>query len=487
MRRSLVYFLVIATLFGQFFVSPTYAISDGVIISEVLYDPSGSDYGLEWIELYNSSDLDIDISGWKIQKAGTYFQDTFAFPSGSYIGSHDFLVVAGNAVVGDVDYTVPDLGLQNGGSSTDGVRLVDTTDSIIDTVLYDSPNSNSIPGEFSGEEVYAVDTPSGTSLCRTKLVDTDDYASDFVACPNTTLGSDNILPKGPVATITAPSRAFAGQAVIIQGAGSLPGDSKIISWLWEIENDTYTEPNPVHTFNKGEYTINLSVTDEYGLTNQSQKQIKIVDFNIQDYLGLKITELFPAPKELDINKNGEVDSNDEFIEITNTSNHKILLSGLFLADKSSLEDPAFILPDINLKPHETILIFRDTSNISLNNSDDAIYLVGPEQQIIDSFTYSSSKPDLSWNLGSQGTYLSKPTPGQFDPNSQRLLANTGQRNPLFASFLNLKKYDKLRSLILIKVKASWHQDRKRVKEITQNLNLLRRALQKLLLNRRHQN
>ena len=38
-----------------------------VLINEVLYDPSGSDGPLEWVEICNNSQDDIDISGWMIE------------------------------------------------------------------------------------------------------------------------------------------------------------------------------------------------------------------------------------------------------------------------------------------------------------------------------------------------------------------------------------------------------------------------------------
>ena len=39
----------------------------GVVFNEVLPSPEGSDSENEWIELYNSNDLEIDLSGWKIK------------------------------------------------------------------------------------------------------------------------------------------------------------------------------------------------------------------------------------------------------------------------------------------------------------------------------------------------------------------------------------------------------------------------------------
>ncbi|MBN2053413.1 lamin tail domain-containing protein, partial [bacterium] len=51
---------------------------EGVVINEVLYDPDGSDTGLEWVELHNSSPDPIELTGYDLKPdAGAYY----TFPS----------------------------------------------------------------------------------------------------------------------------------------------------------------------------------------------------------------------------------------------------------------------------------------------------------------------------------------------------------------------------------------------------------------------
>jgi competence ComEA-like helix-hairpin-helix protein len=64
----------------------------GVYINEILPSPKGADETDEWIELYNSNNSDVDLSGWQIQDTeGTV--TTYIFPKDSKISANEFLVL----------------------------------------------------------------------------------------------------------------------------------------------------------------------------------------------------------------------------------------------------------------------------------------------------------------------------------------------------------------------------------------------------------
>lgn len=74
-----------------------------VIINEVMFDPEGSDTGGEWIELYNGSSGQVDISGWEIYPDGIGY---ITIPNGFSIGAGKFILVylrtAGNNSATDI-------------------------------------------------------------------------------------------------------------------------------------------------------------------------------------------------------------------------------------------------------------------------------------------------------------------------------------------------------------------------------------------------
>ncbi len=168
--------------------------AQNIKINEILYDPAGTDTGNEWIELYNDDSTIINLENWKIEKAGTYFSVCFTFPDIS-IASGKFLLV-GESNIANADLTAP-LAFQNAGTATDGVRIISADGDTIDTILYDSPNSNNLPGDANQPGIYfAPDVPSGYSLMRyPDGFDTDNCENDFFECANPTPGEPNFLAQ----------------------------------------------------------------------------------------------------------------------------------------------------------------------------------------------------------------------------------------------------------------------------------------------------
>ena len=72
---------------------PAYAqTSENVVINEVDINPPGDDFKSinEWVELYNPTDSDVDVSGWKIAST-TVLKKTMTISPGTVIGPGEFL------------------------------------------------------------------------------------------------------------------------------------------------------------------------------------------------------------------------------------------------------------------------------------------------------------------------------------------------------------------------------------------------------------
>ena len=69
-------------------------------------DETSEDTGREWVELYNNSSSEIDLSGWSIEWGTSSFGSAYSIPQGKSIapGGH-FLI--GGEYVSDVDAVVP--------------------------------------------------------------------------------------------------------------------------------------------------------------------------------------------------------------------------------------------------------------------------------------------------------------------------------------------------------------------------------------------
>ena len=81
MNRSILLLLPLILIAGIFVSVDAQTISQNVVINEVDTNPSGDDSQSisEWVELFNPTDSDVDISGWEIAST-TVLKKTFTIP-----------------------------------------------------------------------------------------------------------------------------------------------------------------------------------------------------------------------------------------------------------------------------------------------------------------------------------------------------------------------------------------------------------------------
>ena len=99
MKYSIIILLSLVLIVG--ISTPAYAqtITDHVVINEVDTNPPGDDSNSisEWVELYNPTDDDVDLSGWSIAST-TVLKKTLTIPDGTIISSGDFLIFVNEKV-----------------------------------------------------------------------------------------------------------------------------------------------------------------------------------------------------------------------------------------------------------------------------------------------------------------------------------------------------------------------------------------------------
>jgi hypothetical protein len=160
---------------GGYFVVPVGA----VLLTEVLYDATGSDDGLEWVELYNASDLPIDLSTMSLGAGGSDYTSTLVQVSGLVEPGETFVVGGPSSTADNSNPTfdpavdiVSDL--QNSGSEGDGVALfgvrasqVTAATVPVDAVVYGPNNASGLIDETGAANAPEVgDAPSGDSIER---------------------------------------------------------------------------------------------------------------------------------------------------------------------------------------------------------------------------------------------------------------------------------------------------------------------------------
>ncbi|MBN2100765.1 lamin tail domain-containing protein [Candidatus Dojkabacteria bacterium] len=281
--KLLLFILTLALLsiaVSQFPYQKSYANSESILINEVFYDPIGSDSGKEWLELKNISNNTIDLNGWSIEKAGSSFSEIAILPS--YQIEPGEIALIGEPYVEYADIAVASLSFQNGGAETDGIRILDQDGIVVDTLLYDEPNTNNLPSDL-GEPVpgFAKDVNSGSSLSRINSIDSDICSDDFIETESPTPGEENLIP--PTVQFEPPEEVYIGKEIVISGSESYDPDGSIKKWNWTILDPTevqsyYSEPEILFSPTiDGEYIITLTITDNDDLSSSIEKSIAAVE------------------------------------------------------------------------------------------------------------------------------------------------------------------------------------------------------------------
>jgi len=160
-----------------------------VIINEIQYHPLTG--GTEWIELHSLTGVDIDLSGWRLANAIDY-----AFPEGSKIPGHGFLLVAatpGAASLSGLGALGPWTGSLNNSGET------------LDLLNHDARTMDRITYSDGGDWPNGADG-SGATLERRNSEIADPNASGWAASADTggTPGRENFAVAGQAPTVTTP-------------------------------------------------------------------------------------------------------------------------------------------------------------------------------------------------------------------------------------------------------------------------------------------
>jgi len=124
----------------------------GIYINEILPNPEGADETEEWIELYNSNNFEVDLTGWQI-KDSTGSITNFIIPQNTKILANGFLVFK---------RPITKIMLNN---ESDGINLLTPDQKIIDSVEFlDAPLGLSYSKSSSSWLWTIILTPGATNI-----------------------------------------------------------------------------------------------------------------------------------------------------------------------------------------------------------------------------------------------------------------------------------------------------------------------------------
>jgi len=133
----------------------------GVFINEIMPNPSGADETDEWVELYNSNNFDVNISGWKIQDmtgtVTTYIINPSAGSGQAKILANDFLT-----------FKRPDTKIMLN-NDEDGLNLLAPNNKVVDSVAFSKAPLNQSYNKTSGVWTWSnMPTPGAKNIIPAK-------------------------------------------------------------------------------------------------------------------------------------------------------------------------------------------------------------------------------------------------------------------------------------------------------------------------------
>ena len=339
-----------------------------VVISEIMYNPDGSDSGREWVELYNAGASDVPIVGgtvkdsWRISDGSNH---TFTDPSGG-IGRGSLTIPAGGYLVVSSDpsafladypsgsYSVvkSSISLNNTGST---IAVVDGTGATLDSVSYTKDegaydDGTSLQKTASGTWIAAMPTPGSANATAAYTPPPTDAGSEPTNTSSTSdtgpthtssSGSGSSLPPPPPVSVYVDAGA---DRAVVTGA-----DVEFEALVYDSSRKAIPLSDPQFSWNFGDGTTgggskvthHWDAAGSYAVVLSVRKDGHIISDTLKVSVDPVAITLDPQP--------------DGSISLTNGGKHDADLSGWFVAEPGAR---SFALP-----PH-TILLAGGTTRIS---------------------------------------------------------------------------------------------------------------------------
>ena len=360
---------------------------DDILVSEFLPNPEGSD-DQEWIELYNAGIQTVDLIGFKLQdnsaRVFTLDEDLNLDLS---LTSGEFLVLEKN---------VTRISLNNTGG--DAVKLYDPDENLLEIIEYsDTAQEGKSYARQGNNFLWTIEpTPGAANI----------FVANQPPQANISLQSDDLVVD---------------QEVILSGKNSTDPEEGNLEYVWdfgdETSGDEKTENHIYHA--AGTYLVKLIVTDSEGASDEDNLVINIsgpeLKVGIQDLQPINfaldeliISEFIPNP----------VGSDDyEWIELQNRADQKIDLLGWYLDDQEGGSRPYVFATSTVILSGDFLVVSRELSGLTLNNSEDSIRLLTPLQEVWQEVAYNKipEGQTMAWDdLNNEWFISTEPTPGVFN-------------------------------------------------------------------------
>lgn len=458
-----------------------------VVINEIMYSPLGGEP--EWIELFNRTELSINLNGWKIK-------DVFTTPTevqieeDIFIEPYSYFILSRSSTIYNYHRFIPSevyvISLPSFNNDIDGVVIKDDRGLAIDSVLYFN--------QWGGTNGYSLERLSVNANSNLAA----NWGSSFDIEQSTPGRINSLTPKQFDLSVAEmnfnPRFPIEGEDVLISAFIKNNGSSSAIDFDVEFYIDTDTN-NVVDLLLDIQTGLTLAAGDSINISSGSPIQnisrktlsaVRIVFYADEDTLNNYYEKSVEPGFSADVVLINEVMYNTEtnkpeWVEIVNVSEDTLNIKDWSVSDVLTTPTKNFITnTDYILQPDEYIIIAKDTSfnsaypgvtakvfftNFgSLGNTSDGIVIYDFRNGIIDSLFYRSSwgggrglslerisfeastNDSTNWttSLSIKGSTPGKSNSIENVPDYQRndlaineIMFDPGENNSEFVEFLNL--------------------------------------------------
>ena len=303
---------------------------NALTISEIMYDPEGTDTGREWIEVQNTTDSGIDLTSWKFFEANTNHSITLEGNSG-IIAPGAFAVVTDNPEKFKSDYpSYTGLLYDSAFSLSNSGELISFKNAsgvVIDSITYNTGiagGSNTTLSLLEGVWVRGAPTPGAVNLrssaTSTPAGETASTTEEVTISPVVTMSSSpdvNLIVETERTVIAGADSDFQVKAITSSGKS--------------IDGLTYT-----WTFGDGGTKVGKSVAYHYAYPGY---YIAVVQAENSSLIGREKIRVRVIPPQFTLAEVG-VGPAGAYADIENKSNEEIDISRWIL----TFNGQGFIIP-----------------------------------------------------------------------------------------------------------------------------------------------
>ena len=291
-----------------------------LVITEIMYNDPGGD-SLEFIELFNASDIEIDLNGYRMINAVSHEFQNVLMPEQSY------LVLAGNKEAVDQAFGIQSIQLDDGvlNNSGEAIDILDNQNRSVDRVVYSSSSPWDTRANGNGNSLILCDVltdnadPANWSA-STNATGTMVNGSEIFASPGADEACEEFKPEYPMYSIDIITTVDAGglpdsidQLCAIQGivhGVDLQGNENILFTLIDQTGGiaVFSNDNFNYSVQEGDELLLKGAVKQFsGLTQLIPDSLRIVSRGNSPFNPRPVTELNESTES-------EVIVIDEFLE-----------------------------------------------------------------------------------------------------------------------------------------------------------------------------